>query len=793
MNSKRRSFPVNVSAGYSQKPIGMPRSREGSTSTSTTDPEFGTHQPRGTQLAPCNLSAMRCGTRGVRTLTQSPAPSQSCIWVSDEFLEPTFSRFVRMRPNQHRDYHDHKPGPLEFRRRQMKRRMASMTFNDPSQQAIASQWPSLSHLGSLFRPRPAPDTQWSWEAPGKSKLSSKLDRAPQNAQESETSLRRSYEQAVSELDSIRSLRALYWKWCPIGDAAVIFSKAAFQRILQLVDARRESIQDPNALQLLFDFMDSDMNIREARNAQSFLAWSMVHQSWTETSERVTNYIAQCIRLDKLSTSEIRSILDVYQTQQVAMPFSAQILSSVSMLCESVEKWLIAHTGTRSQLTVAEVFVQFLDALPSNWTISSTLIRCIANLPDAIRHDYDGLLRDHIANCTRLDLELDGPSRLSTLLRQSVDVDSSINESSRNWWYEVLLDVTHALISIPQGMSRDSKMLGHWISAIKNAFHTDDRHQDLWSRLDSIFHQQHNREAIMQHILQPIHQMPSASQAPLVIEHPIPRYKVECKLAIAQIHDFLAKGDVKRAARRFMFAPAVPLSSCEGLVFKMVSRGTASPVILRKFLERKDKDNSVPVSIRQHPMTRLSERRVRFVENLAYQISMSTAYSHRQAFRTVQALHQYLTEQHVSASPIMSRALIRAGITRLLRDEIVVSRERLLWIMRIVRQAEGPQVADELDILAGRWMKAVRRKASEAGSSYRPTIPVRHATDGRSQGQNVLCEASKSKSRTASASQRKIHVSKKMYRLRGIGSRYVVSTKGVRPMMECSKVDSMPSE
>ncbi|KAF2728432.1 hypothetical protein EJ04DRAFT_516599 [Polyplosphaeria fusca] len=95
-----------------------------------------------------------------RAVQNVDASALQHIWVSDELLASAFDRYTsRTCPHQKR-YGSHVPGPLEARRREVKRRMTAIAYPQG-----AAPMPPLFSFGALFGRRSNPQTSWRYEPP----------------------------------------------------------------------------------------------------------------------------------------------------------------------------------------------------------------------------------------------------------------------------------------------------------------------------------------------------------------------------------------------------------------------------------------------------------------------------------------------------------------------------------------------------------------------------------------------------------------------------------------------------
>ena len=109
-------------------------------------------------------------------------------------------------------------------------------------------------------------------------------------------------------------------------------------------------------------------------------------------------------------------------------------------------------------------------------------------------------------------------------------------------------------------------------------------------------------------------------------------------------------------------------------------------------------------------TKEFERDRSFLDNLRVELlnRMALAYAkaphlhHGRAFRKVHACYLMLRSEHLPLRPDLIRAMTHAGVIRYLQAGEWVSTARFTWILNLVRQVEGQDVAHKLDRLVWDW-------------------------------------------------------------------------------------------
>jgi hypothetical protein len=160
-----------------------------------------------------------------------------------------------------------------------------------------------------------------------------------------------------------------------------------------------------------------------------------------------------------------------------------------------------------------------------------------------------------------------------------------------------------------------------------------------------------------------------------------------------------------------------IGSSPELLPKLIDQGTTAYHIMR-ILNHRDPTNSVPVHLRDSPKNSLHNTRNTLVHVVADAFSRYQGVRRifrsrgvlrsRQMFRNVYLAYRYLVTRQSSVHPLMSRALVRAGITRPLENYEWVNTSRIRWILHVVARVEGQEVASELDKKIYAWRGKVHR-------------------------------------------------------------------------------------
>jgi hypothetical protein len=194
-----------------------------------------------------------------------------------------------------------------------------------------------------------------------------------------------------------------------------------------------------------------------------------------------------------------------------------------------------------------------------------------------------------------------------------------------------------------------------------------------------------------------------------------------------------------------------VGSSPELLPKLIEQGMCAYKVF-EILNHKDPTNSVPVDGRDKPFNNLHHTRNTLVHVVADALSRSQrvrqlsgpepwrSLRSRQIFRNVYLAYRYLVERQSPVRPLMSRALIRAGIIRPLERYEWVCTARIRWLLHIVGRVEGEEVASELDKKIYEWRGKVHRFIMSNRSVMRTRgIHLRRQQDARERLKTRACE------------------------------------------------------
>ena len=168
---------------------------------------------------------------------------------------------------------------------------------------------------------------------------------------------------------------------------------------------------------------------------------------------------------------------------------------------------------------------------------------------------------------------------------------------------------------------------------------------------------------------------------------------------------LSATDPEKALYLFKCVPGLWLSRCPTLATNLIRTNTAMRYVIHAMM--KCHDIQVRISDQQWrggvrpPVPNL---RVHLIHQIAYAFAYHTPGDARRAFRNVHYCYRGLVRSGAPLRPLMSKALVTAGVIRPLQDGENVPTARFRWILDVVREVEGEGVAELLDRMAWEWRR-----------------------------------------------------------------------------------------
>ncbi|KAL1639507.1 hypothetical protein SLS58_007939 [Diplodia intermedia] len=179
---------------------------------------------------------------------------------------------------------------------------------------------------------------------------------------------------------------------------------------------------------------------------------------------------------------------------------------------------------------------------------------------------------------------------------------------------------------------------------------------------------------------------------------------------AAVIEAMSEENPRQALKFFKSIPDVSLSLCPRLPLRLIEHGSLPRDELFALLDRNDPLARVPPEHRHTMTNSLSTLRLELVHIIAHAYANQTAFPTRHRFRNVYFCYLWLRDRKAPLQPLFAKALVRAAVTAPLENREWVSTIKLRWVLRLVREIEGAEVAGELDRLVWRWRGDVIREA-----------------------------------------------------------------------------------
>jgi hypothetical protein len=184
------------------------------------------------------------------------------------------------------------------------------------------------------------------------------------------------------------------------------------------------------------------------------------------------------------------------------------------------------------------------------------------------------------------------------------------------------------------------------------------------------------------------------------------------LAAKLVHHFVAHNEINFAFDVFRSVPTLPLLPYTELLLRLIQQGKTHGAYIFEMLTRFHPEERIPEQRRMHRRLSIKQEHIDLVHEVAYVFASSEHLSPRTAFRRVWECYRFLRDRRAPLRPLISRAFVKAGITRPLKESERLSEEQVKYIISIVHQVEGPAIAKEVDhIVWDAWKWTLERQWS----------------------------------------------------------------------------------
>lgn len=256
------------------------------------------------------------------------------------------------------------------------------------------------------------------------------------------------------------------------------------------------------------------------------------------------------------------------------------------------------------------------------------------------------------------------------------------------------------------------------------------HQNLDVQFSSSTNKRPRFQALLADVLLQIQARPSAYRSlldtvlPLVAHHAGLGLLLRCirtmeehKLPLSTTMNFQAlitkeleglRSRVESSSESRLQERAFTLQACEKLVKVLSRMGHALPATMdevvdlagvRQFdnlLSNARANHALPIACRVATEDLPLMERVAMVHQLAYHYSQDTTRTHREVWRSIYYLYNYLASHSLPIGPLFTKAIVHASIIRPLSDKRFVSARRLIWVCHLVARVEGDEVAAQVE-------------------------------------------------------------------------------------------------
>lgn len=180
---------------------------------------------------------------------------------------------------------------------------------------------------------------------------------------------------------------------------------------------------------------------------------------------------------------------------------------------------------------------------------------------------------------------------------------------------------------------------------------------------------------------------------------------------AEIQYHLSVGNQRIAYKIFRSYHQLPIEHVPELAEVIISRPNLHSEIALRLRHSRQKFLGRTKEFSQDPFT-LRHLRTTTLNRMALAYAKAPHLRPIWAFRKVQACYQTLRTEHLPVQPDITRAMTHAGIIRFLQEGEWVSTIRFVQILRLVREVEGEEVAEQLDRSLWDWRAEVLEKGRE---------------------------------------------------------------------------------
>ena len=172
--------------------------------------------------------------------------------------------------------------------------------------------------------------------------------------------------------------------------------------------------------------------------------------------------------------------------------------------------------------------------------------------------------------------------------------------------------------------------------------------------------------------------------------------IPTNIYVSVIEHLMAKGENYLAYKLFCDTPTIAITDVPELPVALLEDESVKFDIF-EMLNRQP--NPVPMEWRESLKLAVTAGHIEVVHMLAHSCAHMKSLRPSQAYRNVWAMYRWLQDRGAPINPLMSRAMVTAGILRHLRACKWIPDGRLEYILSIVEKVEGVEVREKAEQLA----------------------------------------------------------------------------------------------
>jgi hypothetical protein len=172
--------------------------------------------------------------------------------------------------------------------------------------------------------------------------------------------------------------------------------------------------------------------------------------------------------------------------------------------------------------------------------------------------------------------------------------------------------------------------------------------------------------------------------------------IPINIYVSIIEHFMAKGENYLAYRVFCESPSIAITDVPELPVALL-KDVRVKFDIFEMLNRQP--STVPMDLRNTQKLSVTPGHIEVVHMVAHNCANMESLRPSQAYRNVWALYRWLQDRGAPIQPLVSRALVTAGILRHIKDLRWIPDERLEYILSIVEKVEGVEVRGKVEQLA----------------------------------------------------------------------------------------------